>query len=113
MVQQSTACVISSEAITEIGLKGVYDEMDPLVDDADIFLHSLPSEVLKAMQINVTAMQNRHDAKILKGLEKVAFKLDKGLNSAGLFMKYFQRGGGYYIDVGGSQLIIDGKVKTK
>jgi cation diffusion facilitator CzcD-associated flavoprotein CzcO len=113
MVQRSTTCVISSEAITEIGLKGVYDETGPPVDDADIFLHSLPSEVLKAMQINVTAMQNRHDAKILKGLEKVGFKLDKGPNSAGLFMKYFQRGGGYYIDVGGSQLIIDGKVKIK
>jgi hypothetical protein len=28
-------------------------------------------------------------------------------------MKYFQRGGGYYIDVGGSQLIIDGKVHVK
>ena len=28
-------------------------------------------------------------------------------------MKYFQRGGGYYIDVGASQLIIDGKIKIK
>lgn len=28
-------------------------------------------------------------------------------------MKYFQRGGGYYIDVGCSQLIIDGKIKIK
>lgn len=28
-------------------------------------------------------------------------------------MKYFQRGGGYYIDVGASQLIVDGKIKVK
>ena len=28
-------------------------------------------------------------------------------------MKYFQRGGGYYIDVGASQLIADGKIKVK
>lgn len=28
-------------------------------------------------------------------------------------MKYFQRGGGYYIDVGASQLIVDGKIKIK
>ena len=28
-------------------------------------------------------------------------------------MKYFQRGGGYYIDVGTSQLIADGKIKVK
>jgi hypothetical protein len=28
-------------------------------------------------------------------------------------LKYFQCGGGYYIDVGASQLIIDGKIKIK
>ena len=28
-------------------------------------------------------------------------------------MKYFQRGGGYYIDVGCSKLIADGKIKVK
>lgn len=31
----------------------------------------------------------------------------------GLFFKYLQRGGGYYIDVGASKLIIDGKIKVK
>jgi cation diffusion facilitator CzcD-associated flavoprotein CzcO len=113
MVQRSTTCVISSESITQIGLKGVYDEAGPPVDDADMWLHSFPSEVLKAFQVKVTALQNKHDAKILEGLEKVGFGLDKGPENAGLFIKYFQRGGGYYIDVGGSQLIIDGKVKIK
>ncbi len=113
IVQRSTTCVISSEAITEIGLKGLYDETGPPVDDADMWLHSLPSEVLKHLQVKVTALQNEHDKKILEGLEKVGFGLDKGPENAGLFMKYFQRGGGYYIDVGGSQLIIDGKVKIK
>ena len=39
--------------------------------------------------------------------------LDNGPDDAGFFMKYFQRGGGYYIDVGASQLIIDGKIKVK
>jgi hypothetical protein len=28
-----------------------------------------------------------------------------------LFMKYLRRGSGYYIDIGASQLIIDGKIK--
>jgi hypothetical protein len=113
MVQRSTTCVISSEAITEIGLKGVYDETGPPVDDADMWLHSLPSEVLKSLQVKVTALQNEHDKETLEGLKRVGFALDQGPENAGLFMKYFQRGGGYYIDVGGSQLIIDGKVKIK
>lgn len=113
LVQRSTTCVISSEAITNIGLAGLYDENGPPVDDADLWLHSLPSEVLKSLQVKVTELQRQHDIKTLEGLEKAGFKLDSGPENAGLFMKYFQRGGGYYIDVGGSQLIIDGKVKVK
>jgi hypothetical protein len=113
IVQRSSTCVISSEAITEIGLKGLFDENGPPVDDADLWLQGIPSEIFKAQQIKVTASQNQHDAKILEGLEKARFKLDKGPNDAGLFFKYFQRGGGYYIDVGASQLIVDGKIKIK
>ena len=39
--------------------------------------------------------------------------LDFGADGSGLFMKYLRRGSGYYIDVGASQLIIDGKIKLK
>ncbi|KAJ4513954.1 hypothetical protein HRR83_004881 [Exophiala dermatitidis] len=113
MVQRSTTCVISSEAITEIGLKGLYSEGGPPVDDADLWLHSLPSEVLKALQIKITELQEQYDKKTLDGLAKAGFGLDRGPEGAGLFMKYFQRGGGYYIDVGCAQLIIDGKIKIK
>lgn len=113
MVQRSTTCVISSKAITDIGLKGLYDEDGPPVEDADLWLHGLPSELFKAQQIKVTAKQNEHDAEILEGLAKAGFALDTGPSGAGLFIKYFQRGGGYYIDVGASQLIIDGKIKIK
>jgi putative flavoprotein involved in K+ transport len=39
--------------------------------------------------------------------------LDFGDDGSGLFMKYLRRGSGYYIDVGASDLIADGKVKLK
>ena len=39
--------------------------------------------------------------------------LDWGEDDTGLFMKYLRRGSGYYIDVGASQLVIDGKIKLK
>jgi hypothetical protein len=50
---------------------------------------------------------------LLEGLTKAGFKIDQGPDDSGFFMKYFQRGGGYYIDVGASQLIVDGKIKMK
>ena len=49
----------------------------------------------------------------MEGLYRAGFKVDRGPNGAGLFFKYLQRGGGYYIDVGDSQLIADGKIKVK
>lgn len=113
IVQRSTTCVISSEAITDIGLKGLYDEDAPPTEDADLFLWSMPSALLKQQQIKLTKKQNEHDKQLLDGLTAAGFKLDSGPMGSGLIMKYFQRGGGYYIDVGASQLIIDGKVKVK
>ncbi|OBT69688.1 hypothetical protein VE03_00836 [Pseudogymnoascus sp. 23342-1-I1] len=113
MVQRSTTCVISSAAITNIGLKGLYEEGGPPVADADLLLHGTPTPVMKALQVEITSQQAKHDQKLLDGLDKAGFKVDSGPNGSGLFMKYFQRGGGYYIDVGASQMIVDGKIKVK
>ncbi|KAK8002847.1 hypothetical protein PG989_002566 [Apiospora arundinis] len=85
----------------------------PPVDDADLILWSLPRSVHKAIQQQATALFIENDRATLEGLTKAGFKLDCGPDRAGLFFKYFQRGGGYYIDVGCSQLIIDGRIQIK
>ncbi|KAJ6095534.1 hypothetical protein N7486_006280 [Penicillium sp. IBT 16267x] len=113
MVQRSSTCVVSSNSITEIALKGLYDEAAPPTEDADTYLMSVPLELFKWQQTKITEAVNQNDAKTLEGLAKAGFQVDRGPMEAGLMMKYYQRGGGYYIDVGGSQLIIDGKLKVK
>lgn len=113
MVQRSSTLVVSSNAVVNYALKSLYSEEGPALEDADMYFNSLPAEVLKAVQIKVTQILAQVDAKTLEGLEKAGFKVDFGPDDAGIFMKYYQRGGGYYIDVGASQLIIDGKIKIK
>lgn len=113
MVQRTSTTVVSSYSITHIALKGLYDESGPETEDADVWLWGLPIEVFKAQQARVAALQREHDRPLLEGLERAGFKLDNGPNGGGLFSKYYQRGGGYYIDVGASQLIVDGKIKMK
>ncbi|KAJ5701725.1 hypothetical protein N7488_009273 [Penicillium malachiteum] len=113
MVQRSSTCVVSSKSITEIGLKALYSEAAPPTEDADTYLVSIAPELFKLQQTKVDGLMRKNDAQTLEGLEKAGFKVDRGPMDAGLMIKYFQRGGGYYIDVGGSQLIIDGKVKVK
>ena len=113
IVQRSSTNVVSSKAITSIAFKGSYDEDGPPVEDTDMLVLGMPSSLLKTVQIAVTKEQAECDKEILDGLARAGFKVDKGPDDAGLFMKYMQRGGGYYIDVGASKLIADGKIKVK
>ncbi|KAH8891603.1 flavin-binding monooxygenase-like protein [Thozetella sp. PMI_491] len=114
MIQRSTTCVVSSEAITKIALGPLYaEEGTPEVEDADTILWSMPTPLSKTQQIQVTELANQMDKTTLEALERAGFRIDKGVDNAGLFFKYFQRGGGYYIDVGCSQLITEGKIKVK
>jgi cation diffusion facilitator CzcD-associated flavoprotein CzcO len=112
IVQRSTTCVVSSTSITDIGLAGLYDETAPPTADADLMFWSIPSALLKAQQIKLTRKQADADAALLDGLKRAGFGLDSGPMGAGLLAKYFQRGGGYYIDVGASSLIASGAIRV-
>ena len=113
IVQRSSTYVMSSKEGLDVLLAGLYEEGGPDTEDADLLFMSIPNAMLKRMHVDATKEIARRDADLLAGLEKAGFKLDHGPDDAGFFMKYFQRGGGYYIDVGASQLIIDGKIKVK
>jgi cation diffusion facilitator CzcD-associated flavoprotein CzcO len=113
MVQRSTTCVVSSESATEILLGTLFEEGGPPTEDADLWMWGHPAETLKALHADLCTKQQEKDKVLLQGLEKVGFKLDKGPNDCGLFIKYLQRGGGYYFDVGASQLIVDGQIAVK
>jgi hypothetical protein len=41
------------------------------------------------------------------------FSIRQKSGPSGLFMKYLRRGSGYYIDVGASELIAEGKIRLK
>ena len=46
-------------------------------------------------------------------MKKVGFRTNMGHEGAGFLSFTRRRGGGYYLDVGASQLVIDGKIKLK
>lgn len=112
MVQRSTTCVVSSASILE-GNRGVHEEGGPPTEDADLGVWAMPVEVMKAVHLEGTKTQQVSDGATLRGLARAGFKVDRGPDECGLTVKYYQRGGGYYIDVGASQLIVDGKIKVK
>jgi hypothetical protein len=52
------------------------------------------------------------DAELLDGLRAAGMELDYGPEDTGFHMKYLTEGGGYYINVGCSDLIVDGKIRV-
>src|SRR5690606_1107016 len=52
----------------------------------------------------------RLDADFYGRLEAAGFQLDFGEDGSGLYLKYVRRGSGYYIDVGASELVADGRI---
>ena len=115
MVQRSTTHIVRSESLMEVGLGPLYSEAaveaGMTTQKADMTFASIPYAILHEFQIPVYEEIARRDAGFYEALEAAGFRLDWGADGSGLFMKYLRRGSGYYIDVGASQLIIDGKVK--
>jgi len=115
MVQRSTTHVSRSETLMDIALGALYSEQAVAngitTDKADLIFASIPYKVLPAIQKPGCDEMRRRDADFYARLEKAGFKLDFGADDTGLFMKYLRRGSGYYIDVGASELVAEGKIK--
>ncbi len=117
MVQRSTTHIVRSDTLMDIGLGALYSEQAVRngIDHhkADLIFASVPYAILHEFQIPLYEQMKERDKDFYAGLEKAGFRLDWGSDGSGLFMKYLRRGSGYYIDIGASQLIIDGKIKLK
>jgi len=117
MVQRSSTHIVKSDSLMELALGGLYSEeavaAGVTTEKADLIFASLPYRIMHEFQIPVYAAIAERDADFYARLEKAGFLLDWGDDASGLFMKYLRRGSGYYIDVGASDLIADGKIKLK
>ena len=117
MIQRTSTHIARSDSLMDLALGGLYSEQavknGVTTDTADLIFASIPYKIMHEFQIPVYQEMARRDADFYEKLAATGFMLDWGDDGSGLFMKYLRRGSGYYIDVGASQLLIDGKVKLK
>ncbi|RAK76886.1 flavin-containing monooxygenase [Aspergillus fijiensis CBS 313.89] len=90
---------------------GIDNDNRPPLDTQDILSESLPWPVTLALCVDLTKRISAADSAVLEGLRSIGFQLDFGLDGAGLLRSLVSRGGGYYIDFGCSQLLIDRKIQ--
>jgi putative flavoprotein involved in K+ transport len=88
----------------------IYSEGIP-IEDCDLLATSLPYPVLRRSYQVSTALSREIDQPLLDALARRGFKIWYGEDETGFQMMYLRYGGGYYFNVGCSELIISGAVK--
>lgn len=80
-------------------------------DEADLLaMANFIYPVLRASLQELTVITNDRDRDLLTRLRSVGMRIDNGDEETGWLMKFFRYRGGYYIDVGCSELIARGDI---
>ncbi len=114
MVQRSSTLIVRSDALMGHVLGPLYSE-DAVengidTDTADLLFASWPYKLLPAEQKKVFDVIREEDKQFYDDLTNAGFLIDFGDDDSGMFIKYLRRGSGYYVNVGASELVIDGRV---
>ena len=109
MVQRSPTLIVNVEPSAQL-YDGVYYGKGPSLEDRDLINTSFPVPVMKRAHRLLTDKAREYDAPLLAGLERVGFRLDFGEDGTGWPLKYRTRGGGYYFNVGCSDLVAAGAI---
>ena len=110
MVQRSSTLVVSIEPSAQL----VYTPYNEgTLEDNDLIAVSMPLKLARKSHALTSDKSRELDKDLLAGLERVGFKLDFGEDNTGWQFKYLTRGGGYYFNVGCSDLLIKGEIKLE
>lgn len=118
MVQRGATYVLSRDLGNKILFEEAYSEDSPRLDFADLQSDSIPWPLLLELAVGQTKAIAELDRELHAGLEAAGFALCMGDPTtgpeAGLMAFGCRPGGpgGYYINVGASELIVEGRIKV-
>jgi cation diffusion facilitator CzcD-associated flavoprotein CzcO len=111
IIQRSPTCVVSLVPSGTM-VYALYSE-GPSNDDIDLITAAIPYPVLRDTYQWLTKRTCELDKDLLNRLHAVGFETDYEPDGTGFHMKYLRKGGGYYINVGCSDLIADGEIALR
>ena len=116
MIQRNPTTVVRSDTLMDLAFD-IYSEQATAdgidVDKADLIAAATPFALQPAAQRALYERIRARDADFYQRLQATGFLLDFGDDETGLMMKAYRTGSGYYVDVGASELIINGDIKVK
>jgi cation diffusion facilitator CzcD-associated flavoprotein CzcO len=108
LVQRSPTLITNIEPSAQLAY-AAYNE--GTLADNDLIATSMPLVLAKRSHVMITEQSKKFDQPLLDGLARAGFKLDYGEGNTGWQFKYLTRGGGYYFNVGCSDLVVSGDIK--
>jgi putative flavoprotein involved in K+ transport len=110
LVQRSSTLIVSIEPSAQL-VYAPYNE--GTLDDNDLIASSMPLALARKSHAMTAERSKELDQELLDGLARAGFKLDFGEDNTGWQFKYLTRGGGYYFNVGCSDLIVSGAIALR
>ena len=108
LIQRSPTLVVQLDSAQLY--EGLFRGEGPSWEDRDLVNTSIPLELMLAMHKEITSRIAALDKPLLDALASKGFKLTQGVNDTGWPYLFRTRGGGYYFNVGCSDLIVKGEV---
>lgn len=108
MIQRGPTMIINIEPGAQLPY-ALYHE-GPNLDECDLITTAMPFPLQRKSHIAFTAKAKQQDWPLLEQLQQRGMQLDYGSDGSGWQFKYLTRGGGYYFNVGASEMIATGKI---
>ena len=111
MIQRSPTVVVRADTMQKFAAALPYADPRIPTEFADLLSATVPFRLRSEPETRMTEALRQIDAGFYAGLERAGFRLSDGYDGTGFLMAYHRRAGGYYIDVGASDLISQGQIK--
>ena len=109
MVQRSPTMVVNVEPTAQL-YDGIYLGDGPPIEERDLLNISFPLDLIKKTHQILTRRIRVDEKPFYDRLAAAGFRLAWGEDDMGWPMLYRTRGGGYYFNIGASELIMDGEI---
>lgn len=113
MLQRGATYVVDFDTFNKYWF-GLYTEDQPLpIEFADQVAYSIPNLIGDDINRELVELAKEADKELLDGLAKQGFKFEWGPGGTGIIGAHMSGRDSYQINIGASELIVDGKVKLK
>lgn len=117
MLQRSSTLVVKQSVYCNQLLGKLYSkeavERGITVDEADFLFTSVPMRLLEQRHKDIWKAIQQQDKDFYQQLTDAGFAIDFAEDGTGLGLKYRRTASGYYINVGASEMVIDGRIQIR